>query len=247
MADLSGKTAVITGGSRGIGRAIVDEFLKAGAYVIFTYNNSEEQSNEIVRNYKENGFFLEAHKVNLNDYNSILGFYDDVISRRGSIDILVNNAGISKVGLFMDMTKDDIDEIVETNFTGTIYLTQFIVKKMVMQKKGSILNISSIWGNTGASCESVYSATKGGITMFTKSLAKELGSCNIRVNALAPGVIKTEMNEWMNDEEKRELCDEVPLNRFGEKDEVAKCASFLCSDDASYVSGQVLTVDGAML
>ena len=94
MADLSGKTAVITGGSRGIGRAIVDEFLKAGAYVIFTYNNSEEQSNEIVRNYKENGFFLEAHKVNLNDYNSILGFYDDVISRRGSIDILVNNAGI---------------------------------------------------------------------------------------------------------------------------------------------------------
>ena len=247
MADLSGKTAVITGGSRGIGRAIVDEFLKAGAYVIFTYNNSEEQSNEIVKNYKEKGFFLEAHKVNLNDYNNILRFYDDVISRRGSIDILVNNAGISKVGLFMDMTKDDIDEIVETNFTGTIYLTQFIVKKMVMQKKGCILNISSIWGNTGASCESVYSATKGGITMFTKSLAKELGSCNIRVNALAPGVIKTEMNEWMNDEEKRELCDEIPLNRFGEKDEGAKCASFLCSDDASYVSGQVLTVDGAML
>lgn len=247
MADLSGKTAVVTGGSRGIGRAIVEEFLKAGAYVIFTYNNSEEKSNEIVKKYKEQGFFLEAHKVNLNDYDSICRFYDDVIYQRGSIDILVNNAGISKVNLFMDMTKEDIDEIVGTNFTGTMYLTQLIVKKMVMQKKGSILNISSIWGNTGASCESVYSATKGGITMFTKSLAKELGSCNIRVNALAPGVIKTEMNEWMNEEEKRELCDEIPLNRFGEKNEVAKCAAFLCSDDASYVSGQVLTVDGAML
>ncbi|GKX66056.1 elongation factor P 5-aminopentanone reductase [Inconstantimicrobium mannanitabidum] len=247
MARLEGKIAIVTGGSRGIGEAIVRTLCEEGAFVIFTYNNNEEKAKSLVKELKAKGYFLQACPLDLNNYSSIENFNDVIISKQSNLDILINNAGISKVGLFMDASKSEVDEMINTNLTGSILLSQFAVKKMIDKKKGSIVNISSIWGNVGASCEVLYSATKGGINIFTKALAKELGPSGIRVNAVAPGVIDTEMNKWMNETDRMNLEQEIPLDRFGDTKEVAKVVSFLCSDESSYVTGQIITVDGGMI
>ena len=159
----------------------------------------------------------------------------------------MNNAGISNLGLFMDYSLDDIDNLINVNLTGTMKLTNALFDLIREGKNQSIINISSIWGNVGASCEVLYSASKGGINLFTKALAKEVASLGIRVNAVAPGVINTKMNSWLKDEEKKDLEDEIPLNRFGETSEISKVVAFLCSDDSSYLTGQIITVDGGML
>lgn len=247
MARLEGKIAIVTGGSRGIGEAIVRTLCEEGAFVIFTYNNNEEKAKSLVKELKAKGYFLQACQLDLNNYSSIENFNDVIISKQSNLDILINNAGISKVGLFMDASKSEVDEMINTNLTGSILLSQFAVKKMINKKKGSIVNISSIWGNVGASCEVLYSATKGGINIFTKALAKELGPSGIRVNSVAPGVIDTEMNKWMNETDRMNLEQEIPLDRFGDTKEVAKVVSFLCSDESSYVTGQIITVDGGMI
>lgn len=247
MGKLDGKTAIVSGGSRGIGEAIVRTLCEEGAFVIFTYNNNKEKAEKLLKVLTKEGYYLEAHQVDLKDYSSIEKFNNEVIYKMAKIDILVNNAGISNVGLFMDMSKTQVDEIIGTNLSGSIFLTQFVVKKMIGEKRGNIVNISSIWGNVGASCEVLYSATKGGINLFTKALAKELGPSGIRVNAVAPGVINTDMNRWMTEEDKTALEEGIPLDRFGEKEEVSKVVAFLCSEDSSYINGQILTVDGGML
>lgn len=247
MARLEGKIAIVTGGSRGIGEAIVRTLCEEGAFVIFTYNNNEEKAKSLVKELRAKGYFLQAYQLDLNNYSSIENFNEVIISKQSNLDILINNAGISKVGLFMEASKSEVDEMINTNLTGSILLSQFAVKKMINKKKGSIVNISSIWGNVGASCEVLYSATKGGINIFTKALAKELGPSGIRVNAVAPGVIDTEMNKWMNETDRMNLEQEIPLDRFGDTKEVAKVVSFLCSDESSYVTGQIITVDGGMI
>lgn len=172
---------------------------------------------------------------------------DEIINTMGRIDILINNAGISTVGLFIDSDKESIDRMMSVNLMGPIYLTNHVVKYMMTRKSGTIVNISSIWGEAGASCEVLYSSSKGGINLFTKALAKELAPSNIRVNAIAPGVIDTSMNLFLEEEEKRELEEEIPLGRFGKCDEIGKLAVFLCSDDSSYITGQIIRADGGFI
>lgn len=247
MNKLSGKVAYITGASKGIGEAIAIELGKLGASVIVGFNNDLEGVKRVVNTIKENNGYAVALKGDISKSNDILDIKDFIEKKFGKLDILVNNAGISNLGLFMDYSLDDIDNLINVNLTGTMKLTNALFDLIREGKNQSIINISSIWGNVGASCEVLYSASKGGINLFTKALAKEVASLGIRVNAVAPGVINTKMNSWLKDEEKKDLEDEIPLNRFGETSEISKVVAFLCSDDSSYLTGQIITVDGGML
>ena len=247
MNKLSGKVAYITGASKGIGEAIAIELGKLGASVIVGFNNDLEGAKRVVNTIKENNGYAVALKGDISKSNDILDIKDFIEKKFGKLDILVNNAGISNLGLFMDYSLDDIDNLINVNLTGTMKLTNALFDLIREGKNQSIINISSIWGNVGASCEVLYSASKGGINLFTKALAKEVASLGIRVNAVAPGVINTKMNSWLKDEEKKNLEDEIPLNRFGETSEISKVVVFLCSDDSSYLTGQIITVDGGML
>lgn len=247
MNKLSGKVAYITGASKGIGEAIAIELGKLGVSVIVGFNNDLEGAKRVVNTIKENNGYAVALKGDISKSNNILDIKDFIEKKFGKLDILVNNAGISNLGLFMDYSLDDIDNLINVNLTGTMKLTNALFDLIREGKNQSIINISSIWGNVGASCEVLYSASKGGINLFTKALAKEVASLGIRVNAVAPGVINTKMNSWLKDEEKKDLEDEIPLNRFGETSEISKVVAFLCSDDSSYLTGQIITVDGGML
>lgn len=245
--NLVGKVAVITGGSRGIGSAIAVQFAKAGAAVVINYNKNDEAADETINQLKEIGVYAVSMKGDISDYNFTKELMDFTISKFGRIDILVNNAGISKVGLFIDADENDWDSIINTNLKGTFNCCHNVAKHMLDKKSGCIINISSMWGNVGASCEVIYSASKGGINSFTKALAKELAPSNIRVNAIAPGVIDTEMNRWLSEEEKKELTDDIPMMKFGKADDVAKLALFLASDDSNYITGKIITIDGGLL
>ena len=247
MNKLSGKVAYITGASKVIGEAIAIVLGKLGASVIVGFNNDLEGAKRVVNTIKENNGYAVALKGDISKSNDILDIKDFIEKKFGKLDILVNNAGISNLGLFMDYSLDDIDNLINVNLTGTMKLTNALFDLIREGKNQSIINISSIWGNVGASCEVLYSASKGGINLFTKALAKEVASLGIRVNAVAPGVINTKMNSWLKDEEKKDLEDEIPLNRFGETSEISKVVAFLCSDDSSYLTGQIITVDGGML
>jgi 3-oxoacyl-[acyl-carrier protein] reductase len=165
----------------------------------------------------------------------------------GKIDILINNAGISHIGLFMDATEEEIQRVMSTNLLGAIYLTKHVIKDMMLRKNGNVINISSMWGEVGASCEVLYSTAKGGLNLFTKALAKEVAPSNIRVNAISPGVIDTKMNSFLGEEEKISLEEEIPLGRFGKPSEIGKLAVFLCSEDSSYITGQIIRADGGFI
>lgn len=245
--DLNGKVAVITGASRGIGRAIAVELSKHGVWVVINYKsdrNGAEKTLEIVKGNHGNGIIYQCD-VSLN--NKVKEMFQDIVNKYGKVDILVNNSGISKVGLFIDMSELDFDEIMNVNFKGVYNCTSCAVRSMIERKCGTIINISSIWGNVGASCEVLYSATKGAINSFTKSLGKELGASGIRVNAISPGVIDTDMNKCFSEDERSELKNEIPMMKFGKTEEVAKAAAFLASDESSYITAQVITVDGGMI
>lgn len=247
MGRLSGKVALVTGASRGIGRAVAIELAKEGASIVINYSKDQNGAEKTLEEIKKiNGYGILI-KEDISLYENTKIMVDEIISTMGKIDILVNNAGISNIGLFMDSDKDSIDNIMSVNLLGPIYLTKHIVEYMIPRKSGNIVNISSIWGDTGASCEVLYSASKGGINLFTKSLAKELAPSNIRVNAIAPGVIDTPMNSFLTEEEKIELEQEIPLGRFGKPEEVGKLTVFLCSDDSSYITGQVIKADGGFI
>lgn len=245
--DLNGKVAVITGASRGIGRAIAVELSKHGVWVVINYKsdrNGAEKTLETIKENKGNGMIYQCD-VSLN--NAVKEMFQDIANKYGKVDILVNNSGISKVGLFVDMSELDFDEIMNVNFKGVYNCTSCAVRSMIERKCGTIINISSIWGNVGASCEVLYSATKGAINSFTKSLGKELGASGIRVNAISPGVIDTDMNKCFSEDERSELKNEIPMMKFGKTEEVAKAAAFLASDESSYITAQVITVDGGMI
>jgi 3-oxoacyl-[acyl-carrier protein] reductase len=195
---------------------------------------------------KLNGYGIII-KGDISSFEKCNVLVEEILKSMGKIDILVNNAGISHIGLFMDATEEEIHKIMSTNLLGAIYLTKHVVKDMILKKNGNIINISSMWGEVGASCEVLYSTTKGGLNLFTKALAKELAPSNIRVNAIAPGVIDTKMNSFLEGEERISLEEEIPLGRFGEPSEIGKLAVFLCSEDSSYITGQIIRADGGFI
>lgn len=247
MEKLTGKIAVVTGASRGIGRAIAVELSSCGASVVINYSKDEEGAEETLKLITENGGYAVLKKCDLSDKDNIKPFICDIENMFGKIDILVNNAGISIVGIFEDSSDEDIERIINTNMKAAVYLSREVLKIMTPKKCGNIVNISSMWGQAGASCEVLYSMTKGAIDSFTKALAKEMAPSNIRVNAVSPGVIDTTMNSFLDDKGRHELEEEIPIGRFGKPQEIAKAVSFLCSDDASYITGQILRVDGAFI
>jgi len=245
--DLSGKIALVTGSSRGIGRSIAVELSKHGAIVIINYKDDKAGAEETLRELKESGGNGTVFRCDISVNTEVKNMIQSIVSKFGKIDILVNNSGISKIGLFIDMTEKDYDEIMNVNFKGVYNCTSYAVKDMIKRKSGAVINISSIWGNVGGSCEVLYSSTKGAINSFTKALGKELAPSGIRVNAISPGVIDTKMNKVFSEEEREELKNEIPMMRFGKTEEIAKAVAFLASSEASYITSQVLTVDGGML
>ena len=239
------KVVVVTGGSRGIGESIVKELAISGYNVILNYNKSEEKAIKIKQELVDKGITIEIFKADVRKREQVKELIDFTISKFGTIDALVNNAGISQIKLFTDITDEDWNNMIQTNLTSAFYTTQETLKYMISKKQGCIINISSIYGITGASCEVHYSAAKAGLDGMTKSLAKELGPSNIRVNSVAPGAIDTDMNAFLTQEEKEELNKEIPLERMGKPEEVASCVKWLIENE--YTTGQVISVNGGWL
>ncbi len=238
------RIVLITGGTRGIGRSCAEKFLKNGDTVIAIYCSDDKSANDLKERHK--GEALEVIKCDAADYASIQSTISDVIQKYKSVDVLINNAGISEHRLFCDTSRDEWDKMQNTNI-GSMYNTvKCLYDHFVSKKWGRIINISSIWGIMGASCEVSYSSSKAAVIGFTKALAKELGPSGITVNCIAPGVIDTEMNSHLSPEDISALCEETPLCRTGKSEEVASLAYYLASEDASFITGQVIAVDGGM-
>ncbi len=236
------KTVLITGGAKGIGKQIAIDFKKAGYNVCITYNTSEKEAENLFKDYN-----IDIYKVDLNDKLNVCNVIDNIVKKYNKIDVLVNNAGVSDKKLFVDITYEDWDKMLNTNLTSMFVMTKSVLEKtMLHEKNGSIINISSIWGITGGSCEVHYSASKAGVIGFTKALAKELGLSNITVNSIAPGVINTDMLNTLSEEDLDLLKNEIPLNRIGTPSDISGMAVFLASDNARYITGQVITIDGGM-
>lgn len=233
--------ALVTGGSGGIGEAICYKLANDGYTVIVNYNSNKNQANFIAN--KINGFSYKADVSNFQEVQSMVEF---IIQKFGSIDLLVNNAGISIVNLFHEVSQEDIKKILDINLNGVFNCSKAVIKYMISQKSGNIINISSMWGEIGGSCEVHYSATKSAIIGFTKALAKEVGLSNIRVNCVSPGVIDTKMNGHLSTEDLNALKEEIPLYRIGTPMEVANVVSFLASDKASYITAQDIAVNGGI-
>lgn len=236
------KTVLITGASGGIGAAIAKEMSDAGYAVALTYNRNKENAEKLCAQLCN----AQAFHCDISSFESVEKLYSDVLSVFGGIDAVVNNAGTAFTGLVQDMTESEILHLINTDLNGVIYSTKFAAKHMVKNHSGVIVNISSIWGVVGASCEAVYSAAKGGVVTFTKAMAKEIGPSGVRVNCVSPGVIKTAMLDVYSEEDLRALADETPLGRIGLPEDVAKAVKFLISDDASFITGQNLVVDGGI-
>ncbi|OPF52027.1 short-chain dehydrogenase [Clostridium baratii] len=246
MDKLLGKSAIVTGASRGIGRDIAIKLSENGALVIVNYSKDEEGASETCNIIKEKGGFALKFKADVSNFDEAKELVDFAVNNTGRLDIVVNNAGISNIGLFMDSTKEDIKNLMGINLFGTLYVTKHALGHM-LSRGGNIVNISSMWGEVGASCEVLYSSSKGGINLFTKALAKEMAPSNIRVNAIAPGVIDTSMNAFLTEEDRKDLEEEIPIGRFGKGEEIANAVVFLCSDESSYLTGQVIRIDGGMI
>lgn len=245
--SLKGKNVLITGSSRGIGKSIALAFAAEGCNIILNASVSSDELLKTQDELKELGCYSYACLTDVSDYERCKEMFNTIYSIYGNIDILVNNAGIAHLGLFSDMAPDDWNKIIDVNFKSVLNCTHLAIPKMVSRKSGNIINISSIWGERGASCEAVYSATKGAINSFTKAMAKELGPSGIRVNAISCGVIDTQMNMCFNEEERAVLTDEISLMRFGQPEEIGKIAVFLAKEDSSFVTGQIITADGCMV
>lgn len=241
------KVALVTGASRGIGREIALELAKSGISVAVNYYSSDEKAKELLGLIKNINPNVQLYKADVSQEREVSEMVHKIESQLGEIDIVVNNAGISQIGLFTDMTSSERDRMIGVNLIGAMNVSKAALPKMIHYKSGNIINISSMWGEVGASCEVVYSAAKAGLIGFTKALAKELGPSGIRVNCISPGVIDTEMNSELSDEDMKELISDIPLNRIGTPNDIAKAVKFLISDKASYITGQVLSVNGGMI
>tara|TARA_B100000809_G_C15139408_1_gene532351 strand:- start:1136 stop:1882 length:747 start_codon:yes stop_codon:yes gene_type:complete len=247
MKLLEGKTAIITGGSRGIGKAIVEVFAKHGANVAFTYSSSAESAKAIEAEVSKEGVKVKCYKSDASNFEEAQNLATDVYKEFGSIDILINNAGITKDNLLMRMSEEDFDRVIQVNLKSVFNMTKAVQRVMLKQRKGSIINMSSVIGVKGNAGQSNYAASKAGVIGFTKSMAIELGSRNIRSNAIAPGFIITEMTEKLGEETIKQYYEAIPLKRGGTPEEVANTCVFLGSDMSAYITGQVLNVDGGML
>lgn len=246
MGLLEGKVALITGGSRGIGRGIVESFAKQGAQVAFTFAGSVEKAAELEKSLSSSTK-IKGFQSDASDFDAAQTLVDDVIAEFGKVDILINNAGITKDGLLLRMSKDDWDIIMKTNLDSVFNLTKAVIKPMMKAKNGSIINMSSVVGIQGNAGQANYAASKAGVIGFTKSVALELGSRNIRCNAIAPGFIETEMTAALDQKVIEEWRNDVPLKRGGKPEDVANACVFLGSDMSAYVTGQVLNVCGGLL
>lgn len=244
---LNGKIAVVTGASRGIGKAIALEFAKQGATVIINYNGSKEKAEEVQAQIEAAGGKAEAVCCNVSDFEACETFFKEIIEKYKAVDILVNNAGVTKDGLLMRMSEEDFERVLDTNLKGTFNCMRFVSRQMMKQRQGRIINMSSVVGVAGNSGQVNYAASKAGVIGLTKSAAKELASRNITVNAIAPGFIETDMTAVLPDKVKEASVGQIPLGHFGKPEDIAYAAAFLASEEAGYITGQVLHVDGGML
>lgn len=243
---LGGKVALVTGGARGIGRAIVTTLSDAGAAVAFTYKSSASTADQLVNDIRANGRTAFAYQSDAASFAEAAKVVESVLKDCGRIDILVNNAGITKDGLLMRMSEDDWDTVIANNLKSVFNFSKACCRPMMGQRSGKIINISSIAGVVGNAGQTNYASSKAGMIGFTKSLAKELGSRNIQVNAIAPGFIDTDMTDKLTPDQKKALTDQIPLKRTGQAHEIASVVRFFASSDADYITGQVLCIDGGM-
>lgn len=244
---LKGRTAIITGASRGIGKTIALSFAKAGANVVINYSSNEKAAQEVAKEAMTYGVKAEVIKADVSNFLEAENLVEKVLNQFESIDILVNNAGITKDNLLLRMSVDDFDRVLNINLKGAFNFTKAVSKVMIKQKRGKIINISSVVGIIGNSGQSNYAAAKAGMIGFTKSVAKELGSRGITVNAIAPGFIETDMTEVLSDKIREQFLNSIPLKRAGNAEDVANAAVFLASEYSNYITGQVINIDGGMV
>ncbi|MEY3420880.1 MAG: hypothetical protein RIR48_1169 [Bacteroidota bacterium] len=246
MGLLNGKVALITGGSRGIGEAIVLKFAQEGADIAFTYLSSDEKAQAVVNEVVNYGVKVIAYRSDASDYQQAEKLINDVTEAFGKIDILINNAGITKDTLMLRMSEEQWDQVMDVNLKSVFNLTKHVLKPMMKNKSGSIINMGSVVGVFGNAGQANYAASKAGIIGFSKSIAKEVGSRNIRCNVIAPGFIETDMTHVLNEDQKKAYIDSIPLKRLGIGNDVAQACVYLGSDMSTYVSGQVLSVCGGL-
>ena len=243
---LEGKIALVTGASRGIGRQVALTLGAKGATVIVNYNGSAAKAEEVVKEIEAAGGKAEALQCNVSDFEACGQMLADIVSRHGRLDILVNNAGITRDNLLMKMSEEDFDAVVNTNLKGVFNCIKHIARQMLKQKSGRIINMSSVSGVLGNAGQANYCAAKAGVIGITKSAARELASRGITVNAVAPGFIVTEMTDVLSDSVEEAATEKIPMKKFGETQDIANAVAFLASDEAKYITGQVLCVDGGM-
>ena len=239
------KVIIVTGGSRGIGASTVKLLAKDDNKIILNYNKSEEAAKRIQKELENENIKIDIIKADVSKKAEVLAMISYVIEKYHRIDVLINNAGISQERLFTDINDEEWNEIIDVNLNSVYYCTKAVIPYMIQRKSGCIINISSIWGITGGSCEAHYSVSKAGLDAMTKSLAKELGPSNIRVNSIAPGIIDTSMNSHLSEEELQEIKQEIPLERIGNPNAISKCIKWLIEDD--YTTGQIISVNGGWL
>ena len=244
---LKGKNVIITGGSRGIGRGIAEKFAEQGANIAFTCIKMSDASLELAKNLEKIGVKAKAYESNAADFDAAIKLAEDVLNDFGSIDVLVNNAGITKDNLLMRMSEEDFNDVMKINMNSVFNNTKAVLRQMLKQRSGSIINLSSVVGVKGNAGQSNYSSSKAGIIGFTKSVALELGSRNIRCNAIAPGFIETEMTKALSNDQVNDWAESIPLKRTGQVEDIANTSLFLASDMSSYITGQVINVCGGML
>ena len=243
------KVALVTGGTGGIGEAIIRRFLKDGIHIAFTYHNNDEKANQLVHElqttYKD--LKIQGYRLNITQVSEIKKVVDDIIRDYLQIDILVNNAGLVNDNLLMLMSDEQWHRVIDTNLSGCFHMISSVLPYMIERRSGNILNISSVSGMVGIKGQTNYAASKAGIIALTKSLSKEVARKNIRVNAIAPGYINTEMTASLTEKALKQYKSEIPMGRFGEADEVASLARFISSEEASYITGQTLVIDGGLI
>lgn len=243
---LKDKIAVVTGASRGIGRQIALELAQKGAFVVVNYNGSTEKARETVEQIQKAGGRAEARACDVSDFDACRDLMEAIVREHGRIDILVNNAGITRDNLLMRMSEEEFDAVLQINLKGTFHCIRQVARTMLRQKAGRIINISSVSGVMGNAGQANYSASKAGVIGLTKACARELASRGITVNAVAPGFIDTDMTKVLSDSVKESIQKQIPFGRFGKPEDVAHAVAFLASDQAAYITGQVLCVDGGM-
>lgn len=241
------RTVLITGGSRGIGAACVQEFAKAGWNVRFLYRSRSDKALQLTEDLRAQGMDVACFQCDVASRVQVRQTIADILRTDRHIDALINNAGTAHIGLFTDMTEQQWDELFAVNVKGVFHCTQAVLEDMISEKRGCIVNVSSMWGEVGASCEAAYSAAKAAVIGLSKALAKEVGPSGIRVNCVTPGVIATDMNAELTEDDLAALADETPLMRIGQAEEVAKTIRFLCEDGSSFITGQVVGVSGGLI